>query len=138
MATPAWTLDTRLAADTHPLLSWPVCELRLMDDSRWTWLVLVPRVAGARELLDLEPAVRAQVREELDRAALAVRSACRPDKLNVAALGNVVAQLHVHVLARFHSDPAWPRPVWGVGERVPYTEAALAGQLGRLRQALAP
>ena len=136
--TPEWTLDPRLEADTHPLVSWPHCELRLMDDRRWTWLVLVPRAAGARELLDLEPADRTGVRSEIDRAALVLRALCRPDKLNIAALGNVVPQLHVHVIARFASDAAWPRPVWGVGERTPYPATELDARLQELRAAMQP
>ena len=137
MGSPAWTLDPRLAADTHPLLQWPVCDVRLMDDQRWPWLVLVPRIAGARELLDLPPSLRAAARDEIDRASAALRTLHAPHKLNVAALGNVVAQLHVHVIGRRSDDAAWPRPVWGVGERVPYPPAALDAALADWRRVLA-
>src|SRR5690606_29985380 len=95
-------------------------ELRLMDDARWPWLLLVPRLPGARELIDLDAAHSAQLLDEVRRCSLALRTLHAPYKLNVAALGNVVEQLHVHVIARRRDDPAWPRPVWGVGERLPY------------------
>src|SRR3546814_13562644 len=84
-----------------------------MDDSNYPWLVLVPRVAGASELVDLDPMQRRELGDEIDQASRLLRDAFVPFKLNVAALGNLVPQLHVHVIARFETDPAWPAPVWG-------------------------
>ena len=108
-----WQLHAQLAADSHPLASLPLCELRLMDDANYPWLVLVPRVPVARDLVDLEPAQRHLLTDEIDLAGRLLRDAFRPYKLNVAALGNIVPQLHVHVIAREENDPAWPAPVWG-------------------------
>lgn len=107
-----------------------------MDERRWPWLVLVPRVAGARELVDLDQAAGALLLEEIARCSRVLRASVRCDKLNVAALGNVVEQLHVHVIARTGEDPAWPRPVWGVGERQPLHPPALAALLAAVRSGL--
>lgn len=120
-----FVLDARLEADSQPLASLALCELRIMDDARWPWLLLVPRVAGATELLDLDRGQQAQLLEELDRCSRALRASVPCDKLNIAALGNVVAQLHVHLIARRRDDAAWPRPVWGVGSATPWDAAAL-------------
>ena len=115
-----YELHPQLAADTHPLGTLGLCELRLMDDANYPWLVLVPRVAEARELVDLDAAQRHQLTDEIDLAARLLRDAFRPHKLNVAALGNLVPQLHVHVIARDENDPAWPAPVWGRVAARPY------------------
>lgn len=131
-----YELHPQLAADTHPLASLPLCELRLMDDANYPWLVLVPRVAGARELIDLEAAQRRQLMDETDLAARLLRDVFRPFKLNVAALGNLVPQLHVHVIARYEGDPAWPAPVWGRVSARPYEPEALVERISTLRDAL--
>ena len=115
-----YELHPQLAADTHPLATFELCELRLMDDANYPWLVLVPRVPVARELVDLDAAQRHLLTDEIDRAARLLRDAFRPHKLNVAALGNMVPQLHVHVIAREENDPAWPAPVWGRVAARPY------------------
>jgi diadenosine tetraphosphate (Ap4A) HIT family hydrolase len=133
-----FVLDPRLAADSLPLASLALSELRLMDDARWPWLLLVPRVAGASELLDLDRAQRLQLLEELDACARALRDCVRCDKLNIAALGNVVAQLHVHVVARRRDDAAWPRPVWGVGSTQPWLPGARDALREALLQRIAP
>ncbi|MFP5373998.1 MAG: HIT family protein [Gammaproteobacteria bacterium] len=132
-----WRLHPQLAEDTVPLAHWPLSELRLMDDANHPWLVLVPRVAGAVELIDLADADLARLTGEIARASHALRAAFAPDKLNVAALGNLVPQLHVHVIARFRDDIAWPRPVWGNADARRYPPDALARQVERLRAALA-
>jgi len=127
-------LDPRLAADSHPVASFELCELRLMDDANYPWLVLVPRLPGARELIDLDRDLRRQLTDEIDRAARLLRDCCQPDKLNVAALGNLVPQLHVHVIARFVGDPAWPAPVWGRVAARPYSPEALVERIADLRE----
>ncbi|MBD8906934.1 HIT domain-containing protein [Methylorubrum zatmanii] len=129
--TDAFTLDPRLAADTHPVGDLALCSVLLMDDARFPWLILVPRRDGLSELTDLTPEDAATAFEEIRIATRVIMALSRPDKVNVAALGNVVAQLHVHVVARFRSDPAWPGPVWGVGERKPYPPHARAALLDR-------
>lgn len=132
----AWQLHPQLAADSHPVAAFALCELRLMDDANYPWLVLVPRVAEARELTDLTRAQRHGLSDETDRAARALDALVRPFKLNVAALGNLVPQLHVHVIARFEGDPAWPAPVWGRVAARPYTPEQLVERIARLQEAL--
>lgn len=127
-----YALHPQLAADSHPLATLELCDLRLMDDSNYPWLVLVPRVAEARELLDLDPAQRTILVEEVARAERLLLDACRPHKLNVAMLGNLVPQLHVHVIARFEDDPAWPAPVWGRVAARQYSPEALVERVGSL------
>ena len=130
-----WPLHPQLAADTHAVASWPLCELLLMDDAQYPWLILVPRVDGARELIDLAPSDQHRLLDEIARASRLLRTLFAPDKLNVAALGNVVPQLHVHVIARFRDDAAWPRSVWGVHPPLRHAAEALETMLRRLRAA---
>ena len=132
----AWRLHSQLADDTHPVAMLELCELRLMDDANYPWLVLVPRVADAVEMIDLDAAQRHRLTDEIDRASRALREAFRPHKLNIAAIGNLVSQLHVHVIARFEEDPAWPRPVWGLAAARSYTAESLIERIARLRDAL--
>jgi len=133
---PGWHLHPQLAEDTHPLAQLALSELRLMDDANHPWLILVPRVAGAVELLDLDHDQQAQLMREIDGIGRLLQRAFKPDKLNVAALGNVVPQLHVHVIARYRDDIAWPRPVWGTATAQPYSPEALVERVERLRAAL--
>lgn len=131
-----YALHPQLAADTHPLATFALCEVRLMDDANYPWLVLVPRIAGARELIDLDAGQRHTLTDEIDAAACLLRDTVRPFKLNVAALGNLVPQLHVHVIGRFEDDPAWPAPVWGRVAARPYTPEALVERVNLLSTAL--
>jgi diadenosine tetraphosphate (Ap4A) HIT family hydrolase len=132
----SFALDPRLVADTHAIGALAFSELLLMDDARYPWVILVPRIAGARELIDLDEGDQRLLLGEIDRVARALEALLNPDKFNIAALGNVVAQLHVHVIARFTSDAAWPNPVWGRGERVIYGERERAARIAALRTAL--
>ena len=131
-----WQLHPQLADDTTPVIELPLCEVRLMDDANHPWLVLVPRVAGITEIIDLDAAQRLQLSEEIDTSCRALRMLFKPDKLNVAALGNMVPQLHVHVIARYRSDIAWPRPVWGAGNARSYAPEELIERINALRKAL--
>lgn len=131
-----WHLHPQLADDTHPLAQFALCEVRLMDDANHPWLILVPRVENAVEVIDLDAAQQAQLMQEIDRASRALQVAVKPHKLNVAALGNVVPQLHVHVIARFHDDIAWPRPVWGMATAQPYSPELLIARVEVLCDAL--
>ena len=131
-----YELHPQLAADTHPLASLDLCELRLMDDANYPWLVLVPRIANARELLELDAGQRHRLTDEIDLAGRALRAAVRPFKLNVAALGNLVPQLHVHVIARYTDDIAWPRPVWGAANARPYAPEEMIERVQALQRAL--
>ena len=101
---------------------WPLCHLRLQDDARFPWLILIPRVEGAVELEDLSVEQRAMLMEETVRAGALVRRMGVVEKLNVGAIGNVTAQLHVHVVGRRRDDGLWPDPVWGRGPVIPYAD----------------
>lgn len=101
---------------------WPLCHVRLQDDARFPWLILIPRIEGAVELEDLSIEQRAMLMEETVRAGALVRRLGVVEKLNVGAIGNVTAQLHVHVVGRRRDDGLWPDPVWGRGPAVPYTD----------------
>jgi diadenosine tetraphosphate (Ap4A) HIT family hydrolase len=132
-----FTLDERLAGDTVAVVDLPLSAVRLMNERSWPWLILVPRRSGLVELIDLDAGDRARLVEEIARAAEALRRLYQPYKLNVAALGNVVPQLHIHVIARFRDDPAWPRPVWNVKPaREPYEDPALSETVRRIAEAL--
>ena len=101
---------------------WPLCHVRLQDDARFPWLILIPRVEGAVELEDLSVEQRAMLMEETVRAGALVRRMGVVEKLNVGAIGNVTAQLHVHVVGRRRDDGLWPDPVWGRGPVIPYAD----------------
>ncbi|KRE87469.1 diadenosine tetraphosphate hydrolase [Rhodanobacter sp. Soil772] len=118
MSEAGFALDPRLAADTRPVASLPLCDVLLMNDARYPWLILVPRRAGLVEIADLRDDEQAALWQEVNRAAAALRAVAPCDKLNLGALGNIVRQLHVHVVARVEGDPAWPGPVWGNGQAV--------------------
>lgn len=133
----SFTLHPRLAADTIALGQWPLCRLLLMNDVRFPWLILVPARPGLREIHDLAPQERAVLIEEIARASTSTQQAFKADKMNVAALGNQVPQLHVHVIARFAGDAAWPNAVWGQGSTQPMSEAEQAERIARLRPLLA-
>jgi diadenosine tetraphosphate (Ap4A) HIT family hydrolase len=129
-------LDPRLAKDTAHIGDLPHCSVLLVDDSRFSWLILVPRYPALREILDLRPDHRDGVRREIDWVADKLRAAVPCDKLNIAALGNVVAQLHIHVIARVKGDAAWPKPVWTMGEATAYDAQHRAALTQRLRDVL--
>lgn len=131
-----WSLHPQLAADTHPVAQLDAGELRLMDDANYPWLVLVPHVVDARELIDLDEPQQIRLMQDIARASRALQTLFRPYKLNVAALGNIVPQLHVHVIARFADDPAWPAPVWGRAQARAYTPEALVERVRQLRDTL--
>ena len=130
-------LDPRLVADTLAVGDLELSRALLMNDARYPWLILVPRRAGLAELVDLDAVDRGTLIEEVAAAAEFLRRLPRVDKLNLGALGNVVRQLHVHVVGRTIGDPAWPGPVWGVGKARPYAPEAAAALIARARAALA-
>jgi diadenosine tetraphosphate (Ap4A) HIT family hydrolase len=131
-----FTLDPRLEADTQHVASLPLCDVLLMNDARYAWLILVPRRNGMVEMLDLPEAAQQTLWQEIHRVAAVLRDAVPCDKLNIGALGNIVRQLHVHVIARREGDAAWPGPVWGHGRAEPYAESALQSRLALLRERL--
>jgi diadenosine tetraphosphate (Ap4A) HIT family hydrolase len=131
-------LDARLAVDSHLLADGPLSQLRLMDDLRFPWLVLVPRVPGASELADLDAAAQQQLLAEINDANALLRAWQPCDKLNLGALGNIVRQLHLHLVGRREGDAAWPGPVWGTGAMQRATQEARIARLAQLRALLSP
>ncbi len=129
-----FTLDSRLFADTIALGEWPLCRVLMMNDRRYPWLILVPRRPGLVELTDLDETDSAVLWQEIRQAGRVL--AGYGDKVNTGALGNVVAQLHVHVIARRVGDPAWPGPVWGHSPREPWAPDEGAAAAARLAAAL--
>jgi diadenosine tetraphosphate (Ap4A) HIT family hydrolase len=129
----AFELDPRLAADSVWVADGPLSQLRLMNDARFPWLLLVPRVAGAREWIDLDGAQQRLLLAELNQASRLLQAEPGVYKLNIGALGNIVAQLHVHLVGRREDDAAWPGPVWGSGSPQPYASVALTERVERLQ-----
>ena len=121
-------LDSRLEADTYFIGELILNRVLLMDDSRFPWAILVPKRANIREIIDLELRDRAMLYRETESVMEAMKRLFSPTKLNVAALGNMVPQLHMHVIARFDDDQAWPKPIWSVGQRVRYEPDAYASE----------
>ena len=132
-----FTLHPQLAQDTLTITDWPLCRVLRMNDTTYPWLILVPRQAGCREITDLPHMERHRLMEEISRASDALQRDCNPTKINVAALGNMVPQLHIHVIARFTDDPAWPKPVWGVQPPRLFEKAEMEREMTRWRQLLA-
>lgn len=127
-----FTLDKRLAADTFPLADLPLSQVLLMNDARYPWVILVPRHASISEVFELSITDQQQLWREATQLGEAMKTALGGDKINIATLGNVVSQLHVHVVLRRHTDTAWPAPVWGNGKAEPYDlngQAQLRDQL---------
>ena len=137
MSESTWFLHPQLAADTVALGDLALSRVLLAKDANYPWLILVPRRAGLVELIDLEETAQGQLLGEVAAAARALKAITECDKLNIAALGNQVSQLHVHVIARRHSDAAWPKPVWGVAAPGVYDDGVLRGLIAALRRHLA-
>jgi diadenosine tetraphosphate (Ap4A) HIT family hydrolase len=132
-----FALHDRLAADTVEITRWPLSLVLLMNNRQWPWLILVPRRPAIREIHDLTDADQSALMTEIVRTSRALTQLVQPHKINIAALGNVVPQLHVHVIARFSDDPAWPQPVWGALPADPYSAVELQQRLTSLQHALA-
>lgn len=131
-----FVLDSRLDADTFEVGNLTLGRVLLMDDARFPWVILVPRRLNIREIIDLDLRDRAMLYREIESLSEVMKRLYAPTKLNVAALGNMVPQLHIHVIARFDHDAAWPKPVWGAGERVPYESQAATARIAELSEAL--
>jgi diadenosine tetraphosphate (Ap4A) HIT family hydrolase len=117
-------LHSKLAADNFEVLSLEVSQLLLMNDARYPWLILVPQVSGMRDLHNLSTKQYQAVTQEIVQVSEVLESLAQAHKMNVGALGNMVPQLHIHIIARQTNDAAWPAPVWGVGEAQPYSQDA--------------
>jgi len=131
-------LHPRLAADTVFVVDWPISRVLLMDDARYPWIVLVPRRADVTELFELGVQDRAALTEEIARAAHVLKTLSGAQKINIGALGNLVPQLHIHIVARDEGDAAWPGPVWGHGAAVRYDPARRDEFVEELRARLQP
>jgi diadenosine tetraphosphate (Ap4A) HIT family hydrolase len=132
----AFALDPRLAQDTVPLGELKLSRVLAMNDANYPWLILVPRRPGLVELIDLDRTEQAELMREIAQVAGALKTVTGCHKLNIAALGNAVSQLHVHVIARFSTDAAWPNPVWGRVPALPYETVELQRFGGHMRDAI--
>lgn len=132
----AFAVDERLRADSVKILDLALSELRLMKDGRWPWLVLVPRRPGACETFDLSPEDQMTAAAEANRVGAALKEITGADKINIAAIGNIVRQLHIHVVARREGDANWPRPVWGFGTAEPRSDAEMQDLTRQILKAL--
>jgi diadenosine tetraphosphate (Ap4A) HIT family hydrolase len=131
-----FTLDPRLRNDTVALGHFPLSLVLLMNDRAYPWLILVPRREGVREIYELDALDQQQLLRESSHLAKILTASFHPDKLNIAALGNIVPQLHLHHVVRFRHDPAWPAPVWGKAPAVPYSPEEMALVRDRLTPSL--
>ena len=129
-----WSLHPQLDKDTAAVGDLPLCRLLLIRDANYPWLVLVPRRADVTEIIDLDEGAQAQLMTEITHVSRALRDITRCDKLNIAALGNAVPQLHVHIIARRRTDAAWPRPVWGMVPALDHDPQELETFIGALRR----
>jgi diadenosine tetraphosphate (Ap4A) HIT family hydrolase len=133
-----FALDPRLENDSISIMTTGLCDLRLSRDARWPWLILVPRRTGITEIFELTPLDQVLLTFEIELVAGALKKATGATKINVGALGNIVRQLHVHVIARFEGDAGWPGPVWGFGSAEPYEDGKRDAFIAKLREALSP
>lgn len=130
-----FVLDHRLEQSSFFIADWPLCRVALRNDSTYPWLYLVPRLNNVREIYNLNTKDQAALIQEIADAASALNAIYQPEKINTAALGNMVPQLHIHIFARFKNDPAWPKPVWAVQtDEIPYTESAKELELTKLKE----
>ncbi|MDD3608154.1 MAG: HIT domain-containing protein [Halothiobacillaceae bacterium] len=134
---PGYTLHPQLAADSLPVGHFPLCELRRINESRYPWYLLIPRLGGLSELHDLDEPQLGQLMRESRALAQALHTLHTPDKLNIAVLGNIVPQLHVHHIARHRSDASWPHPVWGRFPTIPLDPDAAQAQIHAMQATLA-
>ena len=132
-----WSIDPQIERDSVVVGDLPLCQVRLMNDANFPWLLLVPRRRDVSEITDLAESDQAQLMREVALAVGALKAETACHKINVGAIGNMVAQLHVHVVARFRTDTAWPKPVWGQVPARGYDDIALQKLLASLRRRLA-
>jgi diadenosine tetraphosphate (Ap4A) HIT family hydrolase len=127
-----FTLAPELKRDCIEITDWPLCKVLLMNDANYPWFILVPRVDGVKESIDLNEQQQLQLMQESAQLQKLLKDVFSPDKLNVAALGNMVPQLHIHHIARYKSDIAWPKPVWGLQPADPYSQQDLVSLIEKL------
>lgn len=132
----SFSLHAQLANDTIEIVDLQLCKLLLMNDARYPWLILVPRVENAIEWHDLTPSAQNELFAEAMQMAKIIAALPNVEKTNIGALGNVVSQLHVHIIGRNSKDAAWPKPVWGIGDAVPYEAEVAKKLIAEIRTAL--
>jgi len=130
----SWSLHPQLTKDTVNIGDLPLSRVLIIKDSNYPWLLLVPRRDEVSDITDLNEVEQAQLMTEINRVGLALKAITKPEKLNIAALGNVVPQLHIHIIARRTTDAAWPRPVWGVAPPEPFDPTELEAFTQALRK----
>ncbi|EJJ30755.1 HIT domain-containing protein [Rhizobium sp. CF142] len=133
-----FVIDPRLENDSTSLMVTGLCDVRLSKDARWPWLILVPRRADITEIFELTPLDQVLLTFEIELVSAALKKVTGATKINVGALGNIVRQLHVHVIARSEGDANWPGPIWGFGKVEPYEDATRDEFIAKLREALSP
>ena len=132
--TSSFVLDQRLAESSFFIEDWDLCRVSLKSDKTWPWLYLVPKRVNIREIYDMTAADQERLMREISFASRALQTVYNPEKINTAALGNMVPQLHVHVFARFKKDPAWPKPVWAVQcDEISYTDSEAKTEVEKLK-----
>jgi diadenosine tetraphosphate (Ap4A) HIT family hydrolase len=134
IASSDWSLHPQLQRDTINIGDLPLSRVLIINDANYPWLLLVPRRRDVVEIIDLDEVEQAQLMTEIARAGRALKAVTQCDKLNIASLGNVVPQLHVHIIARRQGDAAWPRPVWGHVPALAYDKAGLEEFVGAVRR----
>ncbi len=132
-----FALDSRLQQDTVLIGDFPLCRLLLMNDANYPWFILVPKREEVSEIFQLDTADQALLWNETSELAATLKDTFAADKMNVATLGNMVAQLHMHVIVRRRADAAWPAPVWGKHSAIPYNDEQIASITAKLRGVLA-
>jgi diadenosine tetraphosphate (Ap4A) HIT family hydrolase len=138
MSAIGFALEDRLARGGEQIAALPLCLVLLKHDARWPWIILVPQRADLAELHDLSPVDAAQLMLEVRAASAAIAAEDGVEKINVAALGNILRQLHIHVVGRWLGDPAWPDPMFGLPGKIAYEPDALISRMARLRDRLGP
>ncbi|MDL2408771.1 HIT family protein [Rhizobium calliandrae] len=131
-----FALDDRLANGSVSVTITGLCDVRLMKDRRWPWLLLVPRRPGISEIFELTPLDQVLLNFETNKVGAALKTVTGATKINIGALGNIVRQLHVHVIARFEGDTNWPGPIWGHGRAEPYADEDMNSFIAKLRETL--
>lgn len=118
---PDWHLHAQLLADSIPIAQLPICALRLLDDQRFPWVLLIPRISAASQWLDVPLAIQHRILDEIQQVSQVLQTLYAPDRINLATIGNRVEQLHIHCIARHKDDPTWPDVAWGQGQRESYS-----------------
>lgn len=131
-----FTLDSKLEKDTFFIKDLKLSKLLLMNDCNYPWLILVPRVFMIKEIFELEITERLILEEEISLISRLIKNLFKADKINLGALGNIVSQLHIHVIARKHDDPSWPKPVWGNIKEKPYSKIKADALITKINLAL--